>query len=105
MVGRLTLDQVVGVRVPAPQPYESPALAGLLLSWLAAAIPVAALLVPVRVPIAAHSAPWISASIRGPVSRWRSIFLGVHLERKRAAGVARGVGARIVGDVSSLTRS
>src|SRR5436190_12014215 len=28
MVGRLTLDQVVGVRVPAPQPHESPAPAG-----------------------------------------------------------------------------
>src|SRR6478736_6749850 len=25
MVGRLTLDQVVGVRVPAPQPHETPA--------------------------------------------------------------------------------
>jgi hypothetical protein len=30
MVGRLTLDQVVKVRVLAPQPHESPASAGFL---------------------------------------------------------------------------
>jgi hypothetical protein len=29
MVGRLTLDQEVGVRIPAPQPQESPAPVGM----------------------------------------------------------------------------
>ena len=38
MVGRLTLDQVVGVRVPAPQLHKNPAHAGFLLSGRAAIV-------------------------------------------------------------------
>jgi hypothetical protein len=67
MVGRLTLDQVVGVRVPAPQPYGAAGNGGF--SVVSRGSDADARIA--TVPICAESAP---ASMRAPVSRLRSIL-------------------------------
>src|SRR5207237_10029464 len=52
-VGRLTLDQEVGVRIPAPQPQKSPAPAGFSVARRDAGSSLWTPFVPIRVTMAA----------------------------------------------------
>ena len=73
MVGRLTLDQEVGVRVPAPQPQEAAANSGFSVATVDSGSSSISALVPIR----AQSSPRTSSSIRA-----RFALALPHLERE-----------------------